>query len=98
MNLTFVCIGTDEYEHSKVLLPELMKLGQEVIYVDSESKDKSVEFAQSIGCRVFQKPRHMNANINRTFAFGEATGDWIFYVDPDERFSEAIIQELRKKI
>jgi glycosyltransferase involved in cell wall biosynthesis len=98
MKLTFTCIGNDELAHIKELLPQLMKLGDEVIYVDCESKDGSFEYAKSLGIRVFQKPRHMNANINRTFAFEEATGDWIFYTDPDERFSEELIAELRKKV
>lgn len=98
MKLSFVCIGSDEFDHIKELLPQLMKLGDEVVYVDSESKDGSAEFAESIGCRVFKKPRHMNANINRSYAFEQVTGDWIFYVDPDERFSQAIIDELREQV
>lgn len=98
MKLTFVCIGNDEFDHIKILLPQLKEIGDEVIYVDCESKDGSVEFAKSLGVRVMQKPRHMNANINRTLAFEEATGDWIFYTDPDERFSKDIVDEMRKKI
>jgi len=98
MKLTFTCIGNDELAHIKELLPQLMELGDEVIYVDCESKDGSYEYAKSLGCVVFQKPRHMNANINRTFAFEHATGDWIFYTDPDERFPKEIIDELRRKV
>lgn len=98
MKLTFTCIGNDELEYIKVLLPELLKLGEEVIYVDCESKDGSYEYAESIGCRVFRKPRHMNANINRTFAFEHVTGDWVFYTDPDETFSQELVDELRQKI
>ena len=98
MKLTFTCIGNDELEHIKVLLPQLMALGDEVIYVDCESKDGSYEYAQSLGVRVLQKPRHMNANINRTYAFELAQGDWIFYTDPDERFPKEIIDELKAKI
>jgi glycosyltransferase involved in cell wall biosynthesis len=98
MKLTFVCIGNDEYEHIRILLPQLKELADEVIYVDCESKDGSFEYANQLGIRVMQKPRNMNANINRTAAFEVAQGDWIFYVDPDERFSKAIIDELRAKV
>ena len=99
MKLSFVCIGTDELKYIKVLLPELLKLGDEVVYVDSESKDGSAEYAESIGCKVLRKPRNMNANINRTIAFNEGvTGDWVFYVDPDEKFSQELINELRQKV
>jgi glycosyltransferase involved in cell wall biosynthesis len=98
MKLSFICIGSDELEYIKELLPQLLALGDEVIYVDSESKDGSYEFAESIGCRVFSQPRRMNANINRTFAFEKVTGDWVFYVDPDERFSKELVDELRSKV
>lgn len=98
MKLSFVCIGSDEFDHLQELLPQLLKLGDEVVYVDSESKDGSAEMAEKLGCRVLKRPRHMNANINRSYAFEHVTGDWIFYVDPDERFSQAIIDELRTKI
>lgn len=98
MKLSFVCIGTDEYDHLSELLPQLLKLGDEVVYVDSESKDGSSEMAEKLGARVLKRPRHMNANINRSYAFEHVTGDWIFYVDPDERFSQAIIDELRAKV
>lgn len=98
MTLTFVCIGNDEFDHIKELLPQLKALADEVVYVDCESKDGSYEFAQSLGIRVLQRKRHMNANVNRMVAFEVATGDWIFYADPDERFPKAIIDELKSKV
>ncbi len=98
MKLSFVCIGNDEYEHLKELLPELVAIGDEVVYVDCESKDGSAEMAEKVGCRVLKRPRVMNANINRTYAFEHVTGDWIFYVDPDERFSKAIVDEIKAKV
>lgn len=98
MKLSFVCIGNDEFEHLSQLLPELVKIGDEVVYVDCESKDGSAEMAERVGCRVLKRARHMNANINRSYAFEHVTGDWIFYVDPDERFSQAIVDEIRAKV
>lgn len=99
MKLSFVCIGTDELKYIKRLFPELLALGDELVYVDSESTDGSAEYAESIGCKVLRRPRNMNANINRSIAFNEGvTGDWVFYVDPDERFSKELIQELREKV
>lgn len=98
MKLSFVCIGTDEKDQLKELLPQILKLGHEVVYVDSESTDGSAELAESLGCKVLKRPRHPNANVNRTYAFEHVTGDWIFYVDPDERFSQEIVDELKEKI
>lgn len=98
MKLSFICIGNDEYDHLKELLPELVKIGDEVVYVDCESKDGSAEMAEKLGCRVLRQPRHMNANVPRSYAFEQVTGDWIFYVDPDERFSQKIVDEIRARV
>ena len=98
MKLSITCIGHNEAYHLKELLPELLKWGDEVIYVDCESNDGSLELAQSLGCRSFSRPNNMNLNVNKSFAMEQATGDWIFYVDPDERFSKSLIEEIKNKL
>lgn len=98
MKLSITCIGHNEAYHLKELLPELLKWGDEVIYVDCESDDGSFELAQSLGCRVFSRPNDMNLNVNKSYAMEQATGDWIFYVDPDERFEKPLIDEINYKI
>ncbi len=96
--ISFTCIGHNEVDHLKELLPQLLKLGYEVIYVDCESSDQSFEWAQSIGCKVFRRQNNMNLNVNKSFAMEQATGDWIFYVDPDERFDQSLMDEIQSKI
>lgn len=98
MKLSITCIGHNEGYHLKELLPELLKWGDEVIYVDCDSSDDSYDIAQSLGCRSFKRPNNMNLNVNKSYAMEQATGDWIFYVDPDERFEKALIEEVKQKI
>ena len=98
MKLSITCIGHNEAYHLKELLPELLKWGDEVIYVDCESEDQSFELAESLGCRSFRRPNNMNLNVNKSYAMEQATGDWIFYVDPDERFGTELIEEIKKTL
>lgn len=98
MKLSITCIGHNEAYHLKELLPELLKWGDEVIYVDCASEDQSYELAESLGCRVFRRPNDMNLNVNKSYAMEQAQGDWIFYVDPDERFEKALMDEVAAKI
>jgi glycosyltransferase involved in cell wall biosynthesis len=98
MKLSITCIGHNEAYHLKELLPELLKWGDEVIYVDCESDDGSFELAESLGCRVFRRPNNMNLNVNKSYAMEQATGDWIFYVDPDERFERELIDEVKQTL
>ena len=98
MKLSFICIGHNEAHHLKELLPVLVRKGDEVVYVDCESQDESLSLAQSFGCRVFRQPNNINLNINKSYAIERASGDWIFYIDPDERLGEKLITEIKEKI
>ena len=98
MKLSFTCIGRNEAHHLKELLPVLIREGDEVIYVDCESEDDSYSLARNLGCRVFKKPNNINVNINKSHAVEQAQGDWIFYMDPDERLGKKLILEIREKM
>ena len=98
MKLSITCIGHNEGEHLKELLPQLLNWADEVIYVDCESSDGSFELAQSLGCQAFRRPNNMNLNVNKSYAMDQATGDWIFYIDPDERMEPALKKEVMEKI
>lgn len=94
--LSFTITGHNEEEHLKQLLPTLCQSGDEVIYVDLESSDNSYNYAKELGCKAYKQPNNPNWNINKSYAFEQATGDWIFYIDPDERLPEALLKEIRK--
>lgn len=98
LKLSFTCIGHNENQHLQELLPQLLKVGFEVVYVDCESTDGSFETAEALGCRVFRRPNLKNLNVNKSFAMEQVQGDWIFYVDPDERFPKELLDEVFQAI
>ncbi len=95
--LSITIIGHNEGEHLRELLSTL-QWADEVVYVDCESADDSLQIAREAGCRVFERPNNPNLNVNKAFAIEQASGDWIFYLDPDERLPEALQQEIRQTI
>ena len=52
MNLSITIIGHNEIEHLRELLPQL-KWADEIVYVDCESNDGSLEVVREAGCRVY---------------------------------------------
>ena len=67
----------------------------DIIVVDCESTDKTVEIVQGFEkVRLFKQPNNKNLNINKSFGFKQLKTDWIFYLDPDE----IITQELKEEI
>ena len=97
MNLSITIIGHNEVDHLRELLPHL-KWATEIVYVDCESHDESTEIAKKYGCRVYSRPNNSNLNVNKSFAMEQATEDWIFYVDPDERLPELLVKEIEEML
>ena len=93
MLISITIIGHKEVAHLQELLP-CLEWADEVVYVDCESKDGSLEFAEKNGCRTFERPNNSNLNVNKSFAMEQAQGEWIFYLDPDERLPEPLVQEI----
>ena len=91
--LSITIIGHNEADHLRELLPQL-SWADEVVYVDCESTDDSLAVAESHGCRSFSRPNNRNLNVNKSFGIEQAGSDWIFYLDPDERLPEALVQEV----
>jgi hypothetical protein len=79
-------------------LPDcLASLGfcDEVVVVDSGSRDRTVEIAREAGARVIEHPWRGFA-VQRNVALDHASGDWALEVDADERVSKELAREIRE--
>jgi glycosyltransferase involved in cell wall biosynthesis len=86
-----VLILTLDEEHN--LQPCLQTLGwcDDVVVLDSGSSDATAEIARQAGARVFERPFDSFAG-QRNHAMEEIpfAHDWVFHLDADERFTEAL--------
>ncbi|MDD2822951.1 MAG: glycosyltransferase family 2 protein [Candidatus Daviesbacteria bacterium] len=72
---------------------ESIKWVDEIIVVDSNSQDKTVEMAEKLGAKVYK--REFDNYVNqKEWAFSKTSGDWVIYVDADERVLELLKQEI----
>jgi tetratricopeptide (TPR) repeat protein len=58
----------------------------EIVLVDTGSSDRTREIAQEFGARVIEQPWSGDFSHHRNFSIEQASGDWIFIIDADERF------------
>lgn len=61
----------------------------EIVVVDSGSRDGTAELAERLGARVI-RTRWRGFGRQKQFAVGEAAHDWVLCVDADERVSERL--------
>jgi glycosyltransferase involved in cell wall biosynthesis len=72
----------------------LVRDGQgEIIVVDSESTDRTLEIAQSFGAKIFIEPWKGFA-AQKNSAIEKATGDWILQLDADEALETELCNEI----
>ena len=93
MAVSIAVIGHNEASHLRELLPQLA-WAAEGVYVDCQSNDDSVEVATAHGARVFERENNANLNVNKSYAIGQTSSDWVLYLDPDERIPKALADEI----
>jgi glycosyltransferase involved in cell wall biosynthesis len=92
MKITATVITFNE-EHNIADALRSLEWADEVIVVDSESTDRTVEIARQFTDRVLVR-KWTGYSAQKNFAAEQASNDWIFSLDADERVS----QELKKEI
>jgi len=88
-------IVKDEEANLPGCLDSAAGLFDEVIVVDTGSTDRTREVAARFGARVFQFPWVDSFSAARNESLRHATGDWIFWMDADDRLDEDNRRRLR---
>ena len=65
----------------------------EVIVVDAESRDRTVELARASGAKVWVRP-WPGFGPQKNFGMAQASSEWVLIVDADERVPEALRAEI----
>src|SRR6266404_7203807 len=94
MKITATVITLNE-EHNIAEALQSLSWADEIIVVDSESTDRTVEIAHRFTDRVFIRP-WPGYSAQKNFAADEAANDWIFSLDADERVSPELADQLKK--
>ncbi len=82
-------------EHNIAEVCETVAWADEIVVVDSDSTDRTVEIARQYTDRVFN--REWNGYQDKhEFADAHTTGDWIFWIDADERVTPELLASIEK--
>jgi glycosyltransferase involved in cell wall biosynthesis len=78
-------IVRNEETHICDCLRSIVGLVDDIVVVDTGSGDRSREIAAAHGARVVDYEWHDDFAAARNHAIDQAAGDWILYIDADER-------------
>ena len=86
-----VAIATfNEEKNIRDCLKSIENIADEIVIVDGSSTDNTVNIAKSFNAKVIIRDNPQNFHINKQLAFEKTTGDWILYLDADERVSKQL--------
>jgi glycosyltransferase involved in cell wall biosynthesis len=87
-------INTRNEEHNLRYCLETVKWCDEIIVVDMESEDQTVEIAREYTAKIFSYPKVEAFDIAKKFAVEQASGDWVLLVDADEMVPKKLSETL----
>lgn len=96
MKISAVLLTKNVQEHIKDCL-ESVNWADEIILVDGGSTDKTLEIAEGYKARIVRQ-KGKSYDQWRNQGKDEAKGDWIFYLDPDERVTPLLRKEIQKVV
>lgn len=94
MSISAIVITKDEERMLGQCLSSL-RWAHEVLVIDTGSKDKTIEIAKKKGARVVNYHNGRNFSQWRNKGLEEAKGEWVFYVDADERVEDGLADEIK---
>jgi (heptosyl)LPS beta-1,4-glucosyltransferase len=91
--LSVTIIAWNEEERLRACL-DSVSWADEVVVVDAESSDKTVQLAREFTDRVWVRPWPGFA-VQKNFGLDQATGEWILSLDADERVTAELAERIK---
>lgn len=67
----------------------------EVLVIDDKSTDRTQEIAKSLNAKIYERPLGGDYASQRNFGLEKAQGDWVLFIDADERISQSLAFEIQ---
>lgn len=94
MRITVAVITLNEEKNIDACLKSA-EWADEIVVVDSGSSDRTVEFARRYTSKIFSHPFRDFAD-QKNEALKHCTGNWVFFIDADERLTPLLTAEILK--
>lgn len=95
MGITATIITLNEEKNIRDCIVSLQSVCDEIIVVDSISKDKTVEIAEELGAKVYIQ-KYLGDGPQKHFGVQYASNEWILSMDADERLEPDAIEAIKQ--
>lgn len=95
--LTVIIPCKNERENIRACVASAQLVADEVLVADSGSTDGTLEIARALGCRIIEREYRTSGDF-KNWAIPQATHDWVFILDADERITIELADEIRRTL
>jgi len=95
--VSVVIITKNEEANIEACLKSVYGWAGEIIVVDDESRDRTVELARRYADKILHRKMDIEGK-HRNWAYQQAKNDWVLSLDADERVTEELKEEIRKNL
>lgn len=96
MSIAVCMIVKSEEKWLEQCLNSVKNLADEIIIVDTGSKDNTREIAKKFTDKIFDLPWNNDFSDARNFSISKANSDWILCLDADESISQIDFEKIRE--
>lgn len=98
MDISAIILAKNEEKNIEDCIRCIKKLCIEVLVINDDSSDDTASIAKKMGAKVINHRLNSNFSQQRNFAMTQAKGDWILFIDADERVSLELAKEIHNTI
>ncbi len=95
MEISGIITTLNEEKNISEAIQSLQRVCDEVIVVDSNSADQTVEIAESLGAKVYRQA-YLGDGIQKNVALQYVKNQWVISIDADERLSDELVEWILK--
>lgn len=95
--ISAVVITKNEEDRIKACLDSLSFLS-DIVVVDDLSLDETCNISKKMKARVFKRPLKNDFASQRNYGLKQAKGEWVLFVDADEKITEELKSEILKSV
>ena len=95
--LTVLILAKNEEKYLGACIRSVL-FADEIIVIDDFSTDRTAEIAKSLGAKVVQHALADNWGAQQTFAIQQASHEWIYFIDADERVTEPLAKHIQQLV
>jgi GT2 family glycosyltransferase/tetratricopeptide (TPR) repeat protein/2-polyprenyl-3-methyl-5-hydroxy-6-metoxy-1,4-benzoquinol methylase len=96
--ISLCMIARDEESHLRECLESVRLYVEEMIVVDTGSRDRTAEIARECGAKLIEGQWRDSFSAARNLSLEHATGDWVFWMDADDVLPPESGEALRRAV